>query len=361
MDETCRRVAVFRIGHIGDTIVAMPALWTVRKYFPNAEILYFTQAITATANVQGLDVLRRGTVYDRPLAYQFSGGVSKLEILKSIVKLRRERVDALIYLPPARSAAQLDRDAKFFRLAGIKRIIGMQGYRETDYRPKGVPLPSVAHETDILLSHLARDGVKVPDAPSTLLHLGLSNEEKASGRRWLESKGVTSGDVLVGIGPGSKMPAKLWSLDRFRQVVQALDSARKPVFISFGSPAERETCEQVIQGVGRAINSAGELSVRESAAIFDHVALYVGNDTGTMHIASSAGTKCVCLFSARDWPGRWYPYGEGNTVLREFVPCEGCMLEVCDKGNLCLDLITADRVTNAALSTIELAGRTALG
>jgi ADP-heptose:LPS heptosyltransferase len=93
--------------------------------------------------------------------------------------------------------------------------------------------------------------------------------------------------------------------------------------------------------------SAGVHSVRESAALLSQCALFVGNDTGTLHLAASAGIKCVGIYSAQDWPGRWFPYGSGHEIIREAVPCEGCRLEVCSQNLECLTAITTQRVVAA--------------
>jgi heptosyltransferase III len=347
--EEPKTIAIFRLGHLGDTIVAMPAFWTVRKRFPAARILYLTQEHQAGKRVQSSDVLPNGIVFDEVVRYTLgTGGVSKLQILQTLLTLRRQRIDMLVYLPPYRTPAQLDRDAKFFRLAGIKRIVGMQGYRDTNYRPSGSPLPTVRREVDILLSHLAKDGIQIGEQPSKLRHLGLSNAERDFARQWLCERGIDVSRPIVGMGPGSKMLSKLWPMERFVEVAQGLDRSWSPTFIVFGGPAERVVCQTVCDGVTRAHNVAGELTVRQSAAIFEHCHLYLGNDTGTMHIAAAAGVRCVALFSARDWPGRWFPYGEGHVVHRVVVPCEGCMLETCDKDNLCLQKIEVAPVLASA-------------
>lgn len=343
-----RRIAIFRMGHLGDTVVALPAFWTVRKRFPNAHIVFFSQEAGKGSLVQQSEVLRRGTVFDDYLGYPAGEALSKLDILRTLVRLRRQRIDTVVYIPSIRTPAQIKRDRVFFRLAGVKRIIGMRGFEGMDYYPKGNPLPLVEPEVDLLLGYLATDGVRIEDPPETLMHMGLGEDERAEAMRWLETKGIDVSRPIVGVGPGSKMAAKLWPIERFVEVVQALDAEFSPTFVAFGSGPEREACERIVTSVGHGVNAAGELTVRQSAAVFERCDLYVGNDTGTMHLAASAGVRCVALFSARDWPGRWYPYGKGHAVFRVSVPCEGCMLETCDRGNLCLTSIGAAPVADAA-------------
>lgn len=87
----------------------------------------------------------------------------------------------------------------------------------------------------------------------------------------------------------------------------------------------------------------------ESAAVLKRSRGYLGNDTGTMHLAAMVGVPCVALFSARDYPGQWEPYGHGHAVLRHETDCAGCMLEVChERGNECLRLISEEEVFEAS-------------
>lgn len=348
-----RKLGIFRLGHIGDTIIALPALWTVRKRFPNARITYLSQQHDLGALAQGLEVLRTGMVFDDRLGYDLgTGGVSLPQILKTLIALRTKQLDTLVYLPPFRTQVQLNRDAKFFRLAGIKQIIGMDGYRETLYRPEGTPLPAVRHEADTLLSHLHRDGVFLEESPLDLMDMGLTAAERKHASAWLAAKMPPEPSLRIGVGPGSKMPAKRWDLERFVAAVQELDSRLRVTFVLFGSPAEAEDCAEIARAARHAVSTVGELSVRQSAAVLEQCDCYLGNDTGTMHLAAAVKTPCVAVFSARDWPGRWYPYGPGHVVHRVAVACEGCMLEVCDKDNLCLKEIGVAQVVQSVLNVL---------
>lgn len=348
------RIAIFRLGHIGDTVVALPALWTVRKRFPKAHIVYLTQEDRAGKLAQGTEVLRKGTVFDDLLVYKLGAdGVSRAEILRTLTNLRRQKIDMVVYIPPFRSKEQLDRDATFFRLAGIQKIVGMQGYRETEYRPGGVPLPTVAHEADILLGHLARDGVSTPEDPISLMDFGFSEEERSLARSWVEAHEIDLKKPVIGFAPCSKMASKIWPGDRFGEVLRTLDAEYDPTFIAFGGPSDLSGCQTLCNGVSRSINTAGQLTVRQSAAILEYCTMHLGVDTGVMHLAAAVGTPCVAIFSARDWPGRWAPYGKGHIVHRAAVPCEGCMLEVCDRGNECMLWISSEQVMKSARTVLE--------
>ena len=87
---------------------------------------------------------------------------------------------------------------------------------------------------------------------------------------------------------------------------------------------------------GSGYNAAGALGIRSSLAAMKHCELFIGNDTGTMHMAAAVGLPCVAIFSSRERPGLWYPPGEGHRVFRSAIECEGCGLVEClELGNEC--------------------------
>ena len=99
---------------------------------------------------------------------------------------------------------------------------------------------------------------------------------------------------------------------------------------------------------GRGFNAAGGLGLRGAAAALQRCKMYLGNDTGTMHLAAAAGVPCVTIFSSREWPGMWFPYGVPQKNFRSQIECEGCGLEVCvEKQNECLNRTTVPEVSAA--------------
>jgi ADP-heptose:LPS heptosyltransferase len=71
-------------------------------------------------------------------------------------------------------------------------------------------------------------------------------------------------------------------------------------------------------------------------------------------MAAAAGIRCVGVYSSRDYPGLWEPYGAGHTVFRTLVPCEGCMLEVCDMEHMkCILSIDVEQVLYACQRILE--------
>jgi len=198
-------------------------------------------------------------------------------------------------------------------------------------------------ECDRLLRIVDADG---EPPPPPYLTPPPAAEKKA--RQLLEP---VAGRMLVALGPGSKMPAKKWFLDRYLAVARRIvDRSPEAVLVVFGGREDREEGDRIVQAVGadRALNLAGATDIIESAAALAHCKFYVGNDTGTMHLAAVMGLPCVGVFTSRENRDVWAPWGNSHTILRRELPCSGCMLETCEVERMrCLDLISVDDVWDA--------------
>ena len=82
--------------------------------------------------------------------------------------------------------------------------------------------------------------------------------------------------------------------------------------------------------------------------------LFVGNDTGTMHMAAAVDLPCVAIFLSRERPGLWYPQGSNHKVFRSTIDCEGCGLVEClERGNECINRITIEEVLSACREILD--------
>ena len=124
--------------------------------------------------------------------------------------------------------------------------------------------------------------------------------------------------------------------------------------VTFGGPHDQATGDRLIRAWGRGYNAAGALSVRAAAAALARCALFLGNDTGPMHLAAAVGRPCVAVFSSRDWPGAWFPYGGGHRVFRTDIDCDGCMLLDCVERRMeCIRAVPVEVVLQACRETLS--------
>jgi ADP-heptose:LPS heptosyltransferase len=349
------RVLIYRVGHLGDTVIALPALQATRQTFGTAHIALLGNAYVGKDRVTARDVLPKGLI-DEWLTYPSNDGrTNPVDMTRLLTFLRAHRFDLLVYLAPRlRRSFEVKRDLAFFRLAGIRSVIGQTGFEYLREKRSGESLSTVEHEADHLLHRLSLSGIAVPPRKPNI-DLMLTSEEQGDGERWLHDQliGYAATD-LVGFGAGSKWPSKIWPEERFAEVGRRLIQEKNVYPLVFGGPEDRELANRLILDWGRGSNAAGVLPPRQAAAALSRCAMYVGNDTGTMHLAAAVSRPCVAIMSAQDWPGRWDPYGEGHTVLRKQVPCEGCMLQICEhEGLRCLKEIGVDEVVDACIQMLD--------
>ena len=350
-------ILVFRIGHLGDTLVALPAFWELRRAFPNAKLTLLSNVDAANPNyLSPRSVLPAQGLFDEYVDYPTNLGpfASKTAALKLLFRLRTSRYDGAFYLMPrTRALSAIARDKKFFRLAGISELRGARYLEENrlpDVPPK--PTPRVETESEFLLHALASEGVPLSAQPQA--DLLLSAEERGLAEDWLDKNGMNGAEhPLLAIAPGSKWESKLWFEDRFFETVRRVIEATGALPLIFGGPEDREKGDRLIASWGRGGNASGDLSVRGSAALLERCSAYLGNDSGPMHLAAAVGLPCVGIFAAVDYIGRWEPFGTNNTTFRERVECEGCHSPVCFNAHKCLDLVDVDRVTAACLAALN--------
>ena len=350
-------ILIYRIGHLGDTLVSLPAFWAIRKYYPDAHLTLLTNSNANNPNyILAQNVLPKEDLFDDWLIYPSELGKlqSLLTFSKLFLEIRRRKFDALFYLTTRnRTVEQIKRDAWFFRSAGIKNIIG------TEYLLKNLldtnvsrPLPFIESEKDFLINCLRFEHIQIKDTGNLKPDLRLVENEIYEAEKWLEENcgKYLQTNKLLAVAPSGKWKSKIWSEDSFAEVVQNLIEKADVFPIVFGGAEDKEKGNRLIGQWKTGANAAGTLNIRQAAAALSKCRIYLGNDTGTMHLAASVGVPCVAIFSAIDWAGRWIPFGENHRIFRETVPCEGCLSSVCKFQHECMKAIKTDEVFAQCLS-----------
>ncbi|CAN5719451.1 glycosyltransferase family 9 protein [soil metagenome] len=347
-----KNILVYRIGHLGDTIAALPAFWQIRDTFPDARITLLTNSDSKNKNyVMARNVLPERGLFDSFISYDNSAGrlIRIYEFAKLLLYLRSKKFDCLFYLSTRiRTDYQIKRDLKFFKTAGIGNIFGAKHLLKNSLNfdhPK--PLPIVEPEYKFLLDCLPFE--TRPKTAKIKHSMALNENEKTKAFEWLKKNcgNDFAEKHLIAVAPGSKWDSKKWFEKDFTAVIQKLTQQYNVFPVIFGGKEDFETGQNILTNLKSGANAAGELNIRESSAALRHCRLYLGNDTGTMHLAAAVGVPCVALFAAIDFPGRWYPFGEHNKIFRHAVECEGCHTPDCFNNHKCLKLISSEKVFEA--------------
>lgn len=346
MDMTgTKRVLIYRLGSLGDMVVALPALHLVARAFPNARRVLLTNSPAHKKAPAAAEILGSSGLIDSFISYPV--GARGLELAKLWLQIVRFRPQTLIYLADPRGDRFVHRDARFFRACGVSKIVGL---------PLGPTARSLyfpesglwEHESARLLRMVRSLGdCDLEDRRNW--DLGLTKEEKSKAETALAA---VAGTPLIACGPGTKMQAKDWGRENWRSLLARL-SAQLPehALALVGAKEDAEVGEYAASGWrGPVVNLCGRLAPRESAAVIANAELFLGSDSGPMHLAAVAGVPCAIPFAARDRPGAWYPVGRGHRAIYHHVDCAQCYLETCIKQKKkCLASISVDEMLSAAM------------
>jgi ADP-heptose:LPS heptosyltransferase len=353
--KTPRRILVYRCGALGDTIVALPAMRAVREAFPDAELVLMTA--NDGAGILWTDqVLREFHWFAHVVTYRARELASVRGLLAVLGRVRRLRPELVVYLgSDHNSGIRTVRDRLFFLLAGASRFVAASSAKVGFFGRLRRERRTYPYEVDRLLDPLRTAGIATGPARFDLPRRAF-DVERVGGL--LASCGIGGTRPLVAMCPGSKQGAKRWPLERYAALGARLIAEGGADVAIIGGAEEARAAETVAHDwpAGRFVVLAGRLSVLESAEALRRAALYVGNDTGAMHLAAAVDTPCVAIFAARE-PGRsWHPYGDAHVVLRrDEVPCANCYLSECTVEKLrCLTAIDVDAVWEACRAALAV-------
>lgn len=350
---------VYRIGSLGDTVVSLPSLYVLKQNFPNDHFILLSDRQAGHPRVLADELFENMGLFEQVFTYPVNSNSRRVERLWNMARLwwmiRRTGSRRLSYLAPStRTPRQIKRDIFFFKLAGINEFLGTTGFMDMPSKTPGVPLASVPQEADLLLARLAQDGIGVPKAGQGDMDLGLGETDREEFQKWVKTQKPDQGRPWLAVAPFSKQPVKVWPVERYRNIVKKLIEQFNVWPVVFGSVQESPGAQALIEAWGCGYNAAASLGVRAAAVALSKCVLYVGADSGPIHLAAAVKTPCVGVYSAHGIPGRWSPYGEGHRVIRLHPDCEGCQLAECiEQGMKCILEIDEEKVLAACVEKLS--------
>jgi heptosyltransferase III len=337
--SAAKRVLVYRLGSLGDTVVALPCFHLIARIFPNSERRLLTNIPVSTKAPGAASILGESGLIHSYMSYPV--GMRNFDALRRLSAYIREwKPDLLVYLAAPRGIGNTLRDACFFRANGVKRIVGLAWRRYRRTTQDGV----YESEVDRLAKSISAIGDARPDDPANW-DLRLSSAERVRAiellREW------PGGNSFVACSVGTKVEVNDWGVRNWQSLLAKLGNRNPELgLLLFGVTEEKDlSSKAAAEWRGPLLNLCGVTSPREMAALLGSARLFVGHDSGPMHLAAAVGTRCVAVFSARNLPQVWFPYGHGHRVIYHHVPCAGCELELCVKfKKKCITSVSVDEV-----------------
>ena len=329
-----KKILVFSFSFIGDAVLSTSVIQPLRRHFPDAHITFLV-------GPRAFDLLSTDLNIDATLVYdnrgEHAGWKGRLRLIKN---LRRGKFDLVINL----------RDSLMARCIGAQHWGMARG-------------DSNRHAVTRYLEVLQRHSIDTTNAHPLL---ELTEVEHTAAYHFLAEADRTSEQLLIGIHPGGNWEYKLWDGKNYATVASILAKKLNATILLFAGPNERELQTQVAEMMDVPPILVQTDDLRHLATLISACDVYIGNDTGPMHIAAAVDTPVVALFGSTNHI-RSGPYGDKRTVVQSGInlgcnPCHpgrhpgGCGAGSCAViAGITVEqvLATVERYTSSILPSIQ--------
>ena len=349
-----RKFLVIRLSAIGDVVRTLPAVKGLRERYPDAYIAWLVEEKSS-------DILLDNPYLDRVIIFPRrelvgSGGPRASPSARAgslgrfVRELRAEKFDTVL------DFHGIFKSGLLALLSGTKERIGFDRRYTKEFNwlfinrtvvPPGHRINRFERNISLVESLGA--------TPSNLdVTIAVPEEVRSGVERLLEPFGGRK--PLVAIHPATSRPFKHWDSQNYAKVAdKLLANGVAHVLITYG-PGEEDVAHKVVSqmrsGTAPLLKTG---SLREYAWLIKRADMYLGSDTGPMHIASAMGTPVVAMFGPTD-PVVNSPYRQPHHVLYKALPCSPCNERRCSRDLECMTAITVEEAYDAAVGMLEKTG-----
>ena len=312
-DFTPERILVIKLDHIGDVLLATPVFSNLRRTYPDAELHALTGAWSRVVLERHPDV-NNVVEYDSPAFCRTGQPTSLRDTFKLYRQLRRQKYDLMVDL---RSDWRIVCFA-FGRLT--PRCLSRAALQVAN--KLGVAQFSGTHETTRNLDVLRQAGIPTPVRTAIF---SVTAEDQKWTSDLLATYQMEGQGPLIAIHPGSPIALKRWLPERYAELADWLIAQKRAQILFVGVEDEIPIITEIQARMRSAsINIAGKTTLTQLASILLTCNVFIGNDSGPMHLAAAVGTQTIGLYGPGD-PTRFGPAGEKCQTIRQ---ASGCMSEI---------------------------------
>lgn len=345
-EERPARILVIEYWNIGDVVILLPFLNSLRDAYPQARISLLANPVTR-AVLAGQNLVDEIIPFSTPWSVHTSRwrkynplSPRWLSLTRSLLSLRRRNFDLVF-------TGRMDiRDNLLAWLTGATRRVGY-GFSGGAFLLTDAVAPDLArpHRSQIWLQLLRHFG---KPTRSEIPCLRLNAGEEAFAAEFLRKQGIGVTERLVGVHPGARISTRRWGTENFASVSTRVESKFRVRILWFGDPKEREEAQWLPPGWVRV-----RLPFREFLAVLARCSLLICNDSGPMHLATALGVPVAAVFGPQQplWFGPRGP--NDHVVIRPEFWCRPCSDYCIFDQPYCLRTISRDEVFTAASSTLH--------
>lgn len=333
------RVLIRATNWVGDAIMSLPAVRGIRNR-PDTNVSVLARPYVA-------DIYRDQDLADELIEYDVRGKHSGLKGREHLAsELRAEKFDVAILLQNAFDAAWIT-----WR-AGIPQRIGYALDGRSMLLTNAVPVPKPgeipAHEKYYYLELLRRAGWIDSIPEETFIKLVVTESNRTRAAQSLSTAGARPHALRIAIGAGAAYgSAKCWPPMRFAELANRLQSQWDADVILFGAASETPVSSAIASEMRQPpIDLTGKTAIADLPALLSQCQVFVGNDSGAMHIAAAVGLPTIGIFGPTD-PLGTAPITPRSAIVRHQPYCSPCFLRRCPIDHRCMTHITPGEVEAA--------------
>lgn len=322
------RLLMIRPGGIGDAVLLVPAICSIKKLYPDCEISVLAESRNGAIFALCPDV-SQVLLYDHP---------------KQLLAAMCQRYDAVIDTEQWHRLSAVV--ARFIR-SDLK--IGFATNERKRLFNFSIPYAHENYEANSFLRLLEPLGIRCQGMGSPFLEVPELIARKAEKK--LKS---FAGQAFVALFPGASISERRWGAEKFHHLAVWLNEQGLTAVV-VGGVQDREAGEAILAGC-RGLNLAGSTSLAETAAVLQRSSALVSGDSGVLHMAVGLDVPTVSLFG----PGiaaKWAPMGKKHIVLNKNLSCSPCTrfgyTPPCPEGGRCIQEISVDEVASAVSALLH--------
>lgn len=327
-----RNIVLVRIDSLGDLVLSLPAVYALQKAVPSS-------SLTLVVNEQNVPLVS-GLPYIKKVI-----GVKReiFSLIKTAWILQSAHFDTAFHLLPGSDTA----GSFLVAVSNASQKVGYDvGPFKNFYSHRLKPLKP-GYEADTVMSI-----IKTVFPGVMFCGWGIESDKEADReiKSILICRGVQDGEACVVLHPGVSRnnERKMWPLKNYTELAKKILDTKKTKIILIGTQDEKLLTSRIAEAVPGAIDLTGIIGLKQLFSLLRHSCLFIGNNSGPLHLAVAAGIPTVSLIGP-SLVERWAPRGNMHTVVKSTLPCSPCegSKTRCEDG-ACMSQISVETVFFAA-------------
>jgi len=314
-----RKVLFITLSNIGDCILTLPVLDSLRENFPGAEF-------TVMSGPRPKEIFEGNPLISRLIVFDKHAGLR--DKIKLFNQLKKEGFDLIVDL----------RNTFFGALLPAK-------YR----MPFQVMPAGGVHMKDRHLLKIKKFMLKTQNLPGKDKTFHVRPEDERYIQNLFEENGVVSTDNIIVMAPGARSHIKRWVKERFLELAEALQREFSAKIILIGDKQDAENNKHIaMHSTPVVIDLTGKTSLTQLACLLEKTRLLVTNDSATLHLAGYFNTPTLAIFGPTN-EIKYGPWSENKRIVKKDIFCRPCEKAQCKFASLsCMKLIKVEDVLREA-------------